>query len=438
MFLIPRLKRYGEYLKSLEIFHSDFESRVNKKIILLCTNIIFANAGVGILVPVLPEIQAWGNITTVQLGILVSVFAFARIAANIPAGYVSDNYKGNKPTLIGMSILLVGSLLSASAPSFVFLVIGRVISGLGSSLALVSIQTELLSLGCTDHRSKLMSYFMISHRAGASIFPFIGGALAMFFTWRAVFLFCTLLNLIGIIFVLSPIMKNNESSKETNENLGLTTKTGGKASSSHEALNQNEKPLLFFVLCIIASMMFLNRGGLERTILPVYGNIIGLNSLQLGIIFSISSIVSLVAIYGGGYFADRYSRKLIFQVGLVVLILANGIFLFVSSFWGFLVAKLLFGIAAFTTALPLIIATDSVHPSRMGRTLSTVRLFNDLGTVTGPIALGWVMDFYSFSATIYVSVIILAISTLMVGFFLEDTTLKNLNVAKNKSSTINN
>ncbi len=387
-----------------------------KRILLLCFNVIFAMAGLGIVAPILPQIQAWGDVSTTHMGLFVSSFALARVAVDIPAGTLSDRYGGSILTALGMAIILAGSLLSAFASSFVFLLLGRIAAGIGSALAVVSIQTELLQLAGTARRSTIMSYYMIARRAGVSSFPLIGGVLATFFEWRAVFLFCAILNLIGLIIALSsPSRVYSNANEDKKKDID---------SISEEAINSsvNIKKLGFFIIYFLAFAIFLNRNGLERTILPLFGSSIGLDSLQIGLTLSFSGFLSLGSLFWGGYLADRYGRKIVLQIGLIVLILANGLFLVVNTFLFYLLASMFLGVAAFTTGLPVVMATDLVHSGKLGRTLGRVRLFSDLGTMVGPAFLGWLMDLYGYPSSIIVSILLLMLSILLVTFFLAEST----------------
>jgi MFS family permease len=416
--------RIVEYFNKSKKPGGNVTPEVRKRVILLCINIVFAMVGLGIIAPILPDIQAWQGASTLQLGYYASSFALARIAANIPAGYLSDKYKKGIITIAGMAILLTGSLVSYFAVSFSYLIVGRVITGIGSSLAMVSIETELLSIADVSNRSTLMSYLVIARRTGASIFPFVGGAIALLFGWRTVFLFCSFLNLIGITIALLPVLK---SKKIRGKESGTEIKTDISVPAQDK--KDKKKPVLesettkkgefakFFALYALVFTVFLNRNGFERTVLPIYGSIMGLSSLQIGTALSLASVVSLAAIYLGGRSADKYGRKPILLIGLAVLIIGNSLFLNISGYYGFIMANLVFGLAALNTSLPAVIATESVHPSRTGRSLGTVRMFMDIGTVIGPVLLGWVMDLYGLFAPIYMSIAFITACILMIAVF---------------------
>lgn len=381
-----------------------------KRIFQLCTILIFSLSGLSIIAPILPLIQAWGDVSAIQIGVYVSSFALARLFANIPAGIFTDRYGGRFLMIISLAVIMTGMLMSALAPTYIFLIISRIITGVGSAFTAIAIQTEFLLLAKSFQRATVMSFFMIARRVGVSIFPFIGGALAVFFDWRAVFYFCAILNFIALIIAVTVFCQKQRKP--------ISSKVNKEANISEEPPLQKRviSPLILMVLYILTFTIFINRNGLERTLIPLFGDSIGLDSLKIGFTLTLSSIVSILAIFLGGRAADRYGRKVVLQVGLILLLLASGLFLLVNSFAFYIIANIIFGLAAFTLVLPMIIAADLSFSSHVGRTVSRIRLFQDAGMLVGPVFLGWAMDLYSFPVSIVISIILVMLSLILTTF----------------------
>ncbi|MDN5348318.1 MAG: transporter, family, multidrug resistance protein [Clostridia bacterium] len=384
----------------------------SRQVWLICFNIVFAMAGLGIVAPVLPYIQDWQGASYTAMGFFVSSYAFSRMLMDLPAGIIVDRWGSGIVTVTGLAVIALGSLLSALAPGFDLLVAGRMLAGLGSGLTVASLQTELMLLAPLDFRSRAMSYFMLARRAGSSLFPFIGGLLASIGSWRSVFYFCAVLNLVvmGVALLSYRRPRPGRSDAELGVE-GKEVKAGGVLPN---------RPV-FLLLYFLSFIFFLNRNGLERTVIPFYGDALNINPLQIGLALSLTSVVSLGGIYLGGQAADRFGRKAVLLAGIAVLLLANTLFLWVDSYPRYLSASLLFGIAGFNLGLPNVIITDLVARERAGRALGAVRFFNDLGTVCGPVILAWFMDVLGFRASIYFSVAALAVSCLWTAFILPET-----------------
>ena len=384
------------------------ESLDFKRLFKLCIILIVTLSGIGIIAPILPLIQAWGEVSTSQIGFYVSSFALARLFTNIPVGAISDRYGSRLLLIIGTTIIMLGMLMSALAPTFLLLVIGRIITGIGSAIASVNVQMEMLLLASPAQRVSVMSYFMLARRTGTSIFPFIAGALAVVFDWRAVFYFCVLLNLVGLLMALM-LYYQPPPAKVKAEEITLE--------ESHQN-SQRFSPWILPSLYFATLVIYINRVGLEGTNIPLFGGLIGLDSLQIGITLSVASIVSLLAIYLGGRYAERYSCKKVFQVGLVVLFLTSGLFFIVHNYALFFIANLLLGLAAFTVSLPMAIAANLSLGHNMGRSVGSLRFFMDCGMLSGPIILGWLMDHFGFHASVGFSMVLLLMGFVLTSLFL--------------------
>lgn len=405
--LINKSKHHiQQYLSSLHNSDLDY-----KQIIQLSTIMIFSLAGFGIITPILPLIQSWGGVSAAQIGLYVSSFALARLIANVPAGIFIDRYGGRLLMIISIAIIMTGTIMSALAPTFMFLVISRIVFGIGSAFTMIAIQTELLLLAKSSQRATVISYNMMANRIGVSIFPFFGGALAVLYNWRAVFYFCALLNIIGLVIALMLYFRRQGETALTTIN---------KADTAEKPFEYRPviSPLVLPTLYILSFTIFFHRFGLERTLIPLFGDSIGLDSLKLGLTLTLSSMISILAILVGGHTADRYGRKLIIQIGLIVLLLASGLFFLVNNFASYLIVNIIFGLAAFTIALPMVIAADFSPGSHLSRTVSRIHFFNDAGMLIGPFYLGWVMDFSSFHVSIGISMLALMLSLILAKFCL--------------------
>jgi|GEM_PF-4659097 len=388
-----------------------------KQLVFFCFNIVFAMAGLGIIAPILPLLQKWGGVSYTTLGLFVSAFAFARTIFDIPGGILADRYCGSLLTVFGFSIILIGSFVSAIAPTFVVLFVGRFLAGVGSSFVVSSIQTQILILSSADQRSMAISYFTIARRAGASVFPFIGGVLASFFGWRAVFYFCVTINCIGLVMAL---VSYRWFDKKMPIKEFIKPKLTSEKPQEENNLSKNMR-WNFFALYFLAFTLFVNRNGLEKTLIPLFGDLINIDSAMIGLVLSLSSIIGLVAIFISGHAADKYGRKIVLQIGLATLLVVNVLYLFVNNATGYFVIGILYGFTAFTMALPNTIAADITPDERMGRTTGKIRLFNDLGTLIGPGFLSFVMEKSGFHSSIFLATGITLLALLLSSFCLKES-----------------
>src|SRR5688572_13238014 len=131
--------------------------------ILLAVAMFLALAAGNILTPLLPLIQDDFSITYAVAGVLVSAFGFARLALDLPTGYLQERFGARTLSAAGFAFLIVGSVLSTAAPVFGVLVAGRVLMGLGASMLSVVVLTALSALAPENARARTMALYAMAN-----------------------------------------------------------------------------------------------------------------------------------------------------------------------------------------------------------------------------------------------------------------------------------
>ena len=110
-------------------------SKLNKPVSVILMTILLDAMGVGIMIPVLPELMSsvLPNATladaTLWGGILATIFALMQFLFSPTLGVASDQF-GRKPVLmIALSVMIAYYLIMAVAQSLWLLIIGRIIGG---------------------------------------------------------------------------------------------------------------------------------------------------------------------------------------------------------------------------------------------------------------------------------------------------------------------
>lgn len=183
-----------------------------KKTPILLAMMIIATGqvGVSIYLPSLPMISETLNVGQGDVQLLVTLFLVAFGLSQLFYGPLSDAI-GRRPVFIlGQGIYLVSTLICiAFADNLTVLIIGRFLQGLGAGSASVLGRSVLRDSYEGAQLTKALSYISITASIMPIIAPVIGGWIAFYFGWEAVFMF-VLLYLIAIFtlgyFVLPETM----------------------------------------------------------------------------------------------------------------------------------------------------------------------------------------------------------------------------------------
>ena len=111
-------------------------------IVLLCLMGAANTVSIGAFPALLPELGA-GGLTDWQLGAVAGAFGFARMVSNVPAGLFMTHHLA-RALVVAPAFLLAGALLMAGGGTFVSLVSGRVVMGVGHTLTTLGGLTAIL------------------------------------------------------------------------------------------------------------------------------------------------------------------------------------------------------------------------------------------------------------------------------------------------------
>ncbi len=140
--------------------------------------------GFGIIIPILPELIAELNEISINEaskygGYLLFAFAIAQFLFSPVMGNLSDQYGRRPIILLSLFGFAIDYILLALAPTFAWLLVGRIISGLtGSSFTTAS--AYIADISTDEDRSKNFGLIGAAFGVGFIIGPLLGGVLGSF------------------------------------------------------------------------------------------------------------------------------------------------------------------------------------------------------------------------------------------------------------------
>jgi len=115
------------------------------------------------------------NGTETQLGALVSSFSLGRLLATIPLGYLSDTWSSGSILLICCMLATIGSVGYATARSFTWLLLTRILTGVGSATVSVC-RAHIARATSVQERTAYFSYLSAVQFIGFAVLPILGVA----------------------------------------------------------------------------------------------------------------------------------------------------------------------------------------------------------------------------------------------------------------------
>ena len=345
---------------------------------------LMVSAG-NVLTPLLPLVQREFGIDYTSAGLLVSSYAVARLALDLPAGFLHNRLGAGRLALVGFVFGVIGSLVAAVGPTLQLVVAGRIAMGLGSSIVSVVILTTLGALAPANARTRVLSVYAMSNNTAISIFPVVGGALGSAFGWRSTMLLCAGLACASAA-ILTPILAR------------VRAQAPRPSESQAAPVSLGAGPLLALGLLYAGIVLYmLNRHGFRNTALPLFAHDrIGLDSVAIASGITVIAITGVLVAIPGALIADRYGRRRVIAAGFIVLALGDLMFLAANSYATFLFAALMFGLGDFFAGSQTALLTESVPPSWRSRILAGYRFTVDLGATIGPVVLAGLLQVAGF------------------------------------------
>jgi MFS transporter, DHA1 family, multidrug resistance protein len=157
-------------------------------------------------------------------------------------------------------------------------------------------------------------------------------------------------------------------------------------------------------------------GALEA-FLPIYAiKVAGLSAFQVGLLWGVQVVTTILSKPLMGRTSDRYGRRPIIAVGLVLSALSFGAIPLLKDFSSLLVAAALFGFGeAFVTSSANALVADLCQERHFGTAMGTFGTIFDIGHAAGPILAGYLLLSFSYVQSFW---LIAAISLASVPVFL--------------------
>ncbi len=330
----------------------------------------FLRTSVGVLTP---NLMLDFTITPDDMGLLGGVFFLSFALFQIPAGILLDKYGPRLIMTVIISFALLGSIIFALSNSFLGLLIGRLLMGLGCSVCLMGSLVIITRWAAKDDFSKLAGTVLAVGGLGGLLATTPLSYITDIYGWRFGFWCASILTLIVIIlyYTLVRDYPNKSKNKFINNN-----KSDIASYNIMVILREKNFKYMIPMSLMSYSSLFVILGLWGAPYLKDFHNLDlyerGQILMLMAISWNIGSFVfgRLRSIFGG------YKNVVIFgSVGVIVLLLILAFTPFISEVYLYILFCILGFFGAFSVAL---ISHYQVlfDNEFMGRALTTANFFN--------------------------------------------------------------
>ena len=366
----------------------------------------FVILGVSIISPVLPQYALSFSIPVALVGWAVSAFALARVVMDIPAGFLADRFGRKRNMIFGLILIIVSSIAAGTAGNYAWLIIARIVGGVGSALYMTSSTTWVVQVSAGESRGRYMSLYSGLVFAGTAFGPTIGGYVAAHYGLRAPFFAYAVLGLAGLIATL-PLKEIADSAQATQSKMHMK-----------DILSVLSNRSFMLVNCAVLASFFLATG-VRATLVPLYASLnLGLPEERIGILLTVAAVGTAISTFPSGWLSDKVGRKrpmmaCLFLTGVASLLIPSQ-----QSVAGLTGIMAFYGLAMGLHGSIAAWPADVAPKGKLGTSMGVYRVMGDIGMVLGPITATYVADYTGNSAVTFMPFLVPALLAFVVGLLM--------------------
>jgi DHA1 family inner membrane transport protein len=268
----------------------------------------------------LPEISTDLGVDQSQVGLLVSVFAFAVVVTGIPIAHLTRRFSRHRLIVAVLFVVAISSALAAIAPSYEFLVGARILGGIAHGLFWAVMSAYA---GYLVPREQLGRAVALTTGGGTLAFVLgvpLGTMLGQAAGWRSAFGAIGILCAIGAVLMVW-ILPRVERPDRSNQPVHRTASGRRKLDPTVPAIA---------ITCILTAIIMVGHFGFYTFIAPYLTDVLGVQPGNIALLLFLYGVAGAGGlIVSGTVLSRRPTLGLALSIGLsavtvTIMALANG------------------------------------------------------------------------------------------------------------------
>src|SRR5579875_135351 len=149
----------------------------NMTLAILLTNLFIVFLGIGLVIPVTPEIMDELHISGAVVGYMVAFFAFTQLIVSPIAGRWVDQFGRKRMILIGLVIFALSEFIFGIGQKVEMLFLSRMLGGVSAAFIMPAVTAFIADITTLEQRPKALGYMSAAISTGFIIGPGFGGFL---------------------------------------------------------------------------------------------------------------------------------------------------------------------------------------------------------------------------------------------------------------------
>lgn len=252
------------------------------------------SALLGLVAPLLPEIQARTGAGAEAVGIALAAYAVPIALLSLPLGRAADAFGRRRLLSAGLALVAVGSAMVAATDSLGLLVAARAVQGTGSAASWIAALALVSDSAPGGKRGQALGAALAATGIGSIVGPALGGVTADLLSFEAPFLIACGVAIGLLVIALIVLPAEQPRPRSTTPALATIVRACRSGPGAWAA-----------AMIVITSFVL----GLIEVVAPLdLDQRLGLSSSVIGLLFAASIAVDAVFAPIGGRWGDRRGR----------------------------------------------------------------------------------------------------------------------------------
>lgn len=295
-----------------------YSNPTKRQLVLLTLLVLFSPLAIDIYLPALPLISSTFHVEHALAQDTITWFLFAMGVGQLFAGPLADKLGRRTVALGGVSIYAVSALLAWSAQNIEWMLVSRLLQGLGACATSVAAFATVRDIFGPQKSGKMISYLNGAICFIPALAPILGSWLTQQFGWRSNFSFMA--GFASVVLVMLWL-----GLKETNPQM---SKEPVFKINRYLDVVKTSSFLFHATLCMLAMAVIL---GYVTSAPVVLMENLGLTMDQFTMWFGINAAINIVACLSAPKFMDRFGTHMALTVGIVTLAFAGIVMLLLKN-----------------------------------------------------------------------------------------------------------
>ncbi|WP_342509125.1 MFS transporter [Sporosarcina sp. FSL K6-2383] len=356
----------------------------NFALYILMFNMFIAMAGIGLIIPIMPEYLATFGVAGQALGFMIAIFSLAQFVFSPFSGDLSDKHGRKKIIIIGLIIFGLSQLAFGLANELWMLYLARFFSGFGAAFIVPPMMAFVADITTVENRGKGMGLLGASMSLGFMIGPAIGGFLSKislvfpFYFATGAALFAAILSIL-ILPNPKPVLDGDPTVKRKRENLVQQLVRSTKTS--------------YFVVLIVMFVFSFGLANFQSTIALYVDQKYGYTPTDIAILITVGGFVGvIVQTFVINPLFKRYGEMRVILVNLVIAAFSLIGIIFVDMFWSILLVSTIFSTATSLLRPAVNTLVSKLAGQEQGFAAGMMNAYMSLGNMIGPAIAGVIFD----------------------------------------------